>query len=646
MKTIFTYYFIIVTSGCLFSQKEANWWHFGQKVAMNFSSGTPVYSFTSSIHSFESSATVSDSVGNLLFYTNGDTIWDKNNSIMPNGTQLMVLANQTNTIGTTSSTTQGAIIIKKPTLSNIYYVFSIGGSGDNYSGYLEYSIVDMNLNGNNGAVISKNNILLLDTLTEKMTATKHCNNKDIWLLIVLNENSKIGSSSNNECSFLSFLITDNGINPTPVKSFISLNTEIPIYGQIKFNLRGDMLAWANTNSIELFNFNKETGIVTHNRSISLDLNNGYGLEFSPDGNIIYINEKQYDLTTNTLTDLLYYDCPSQLQLANNGKIYKPHFPKAEINTSNNNIYISGSINNAFRITQIDQPNTTGFSCTFDTAFIYNYIGNYNNYFGIGLPNFQSYYFFHPKGEFSYSGYCSGNNYQFYLKNTPVVADSIKWFFYDNNQSSLGQTVTHVYSSSGSHQVSCIVYDNGIADTTTQCVTVCGNGNSYLPKNITLCYGTEESVNAVSPCGYKYKWSTGDTVSGITINKEGLYILETINLCGTYYDTINVQTVFCDPGYEIPNVFTPNDDGTNDLYNIKLKNIKSIEYYIYNRWGDLIKTKKEDVNIIDAWQYYTLWNGKKEDNEVFNDGTYFYIILLTDYKNTEIKNKGFFNLFKN
>jgi gliding motility-associated-like protein len=615
-----------------FSQKEANWWHFGRNVAMDFSSGSPVYSFTSAIGSpQESCASVSDSLGKLLFYTNGDTVWDRNNNVMPNGTNLEVGF---------YSASQGAHIIRNVS-SNLYYLFSLGNSYVSHSdrSFLHYAIVDLTQNLGNGAIVKKNVALTTpDSLFRKMTSAQHCNRKDVWLIVA--------GVSNNELTLYSYLITKDGVNNSPVKTTIRDINKRSWISQMKYNVRGDVLAWADNNGLNIFKFDKETGKFIVDNFIPLTLTNGYGLEFSPDGNNIYINEKQYNLQTNSLTQLLNYDCPSQLQMANDGKIYKMHFPKAEILDilPENNWLTRGSINNAFRITQIKNPNIAGLGCGFDTTFVYDFTANYPNY-TIGLPNFPSYYFHHPKGEFSYSGNCVGNQFQFYLKNNPVVSDSIKWIFYDTNQSAFGQTATYTFANSGSQQVSCLVFNNGKADTTTQCVTVCGAGYSALPDTITSCIGTTVNINGASPCGSRYKWNTGDTLSGINVTQSGNYILETKSECGIFYETVYVNFIACDPEYLIPNVFTPNGDGMNDLYSIQIKNVKEVEYYIYDRWGGLVKQHQEAVNVYNALTKYDVWDGM-ENNVSHSDGTYFLILNLKTFDEKNVVVKQFISLFGN
>ncbi|MBK7107739.1 MAG: hypothetical protein IPH61_00930 [Bacteroidetes bacterium] len=64
-------------------------WVFGDGLGWHFTEDTIVF-FDSSIWGYEAMATISDSSGNLLFYTNGQNVWNKEQELMPNGTGLEI----------------------------------------------------------------------------------------------------------------------------------------------------------------------------------------------------------------------------------------------------------------------------------------------------------------------------------------------------------------------------------------------------------------------------------------------------------------------------------------------------------------------------------------------------------------------------
>jgi hypothetical protein len=98
--------------------KEAWHWQFGAYSALDFPSGTlgSYIQGTSAINVFEGCASISNpNTGQLLFYTDGTSAWDRNNNQMPNGFGM---------IGGYGTSTQAALIVPKPCSSSIYYLIS------------------------------------------------------------------------------------------------------------------------------------------------------------------------------------------------------------------------------------------------------------------------------------------------------------------------------------------------------------------------------------------------------------------------------------------------------------------------------------------------------------------------------------------
>ncbi len=638
MKTL-VLLILCASSSCLFAQLETAWWSVGNNVLVDFNSGTPIQYYSGNCYDYENTASISDNLGNLLYYSEGDTLWDGNNLIVPNGTNF---TSNNNGNGLSWSTTQGSLFIKKPNSANIYYLFSMGSG---FKSKLEYAVI----NQNTSAILSKNNMLFSDTLSEKMTASMHCNGRDIWLTVINNQNINSLYPLICETEFLSYLITENGVQPTPIKSKMVLNRPIPFLGQLKFNSKGDKLATADGSGINLFSFDKETGEVSFFQRIPLNLQNGYGVEFSPDDKLLYINEKQYDFQTGVLTPLLNYSCPSQLQRGMDGKIYKMHMPSIEIINSSvddNGFAVLGNSNNSFRLTQINQPNISGVGCLFDTNFIYDQQPNYNG-FSLALPNFPSFYFNHPIGEFSYSGNCINTPIEFSLVSPNATIDSIQWHFSDNDQLVSGINAFHTFSEEGNWQVECTVYVNGIPYTTYQCISICGIHQSNLPENISLCNGEELTLNAMNVCSLSYQWNTGDTVSSITVNSAGQYVVETTSACGIGSDTTIVTMGNCDELDEIANVFSPNGDSINDEFEIELTSPISITYNILNRWGNVLKSNSLTFPIsqTNSKTLFKFWEGNDQTGIPCSDGVYFYTIILENSQHKVTSKTGFIQLVR-
>ena len=91
-------------------QQRFNNWYFGNKAGVTFASGAPVALTNSQMITTEGCASISDASGNLMFYTDGISVWNRNHVVMSNGTGLMGHA----------SSTQSGIIVQKPLSTNTY----------------------------------------------------------------------------------------------------------------------------------------------------------------------------------------------------------------------------------------------------------------------------------------------------------------------------------------------------------------------------------------------------------------------------------------------------------------------------------------------------------------------------------------------
>lgn len=320
--------------------KMYNNWVFGDHAGLNFNTSPPSFINNCSLNSLEACASISDNNGALLFYSDGDSIWNKNHQLMQNGTGLLGH----------KSTTQGANIVPYPNHPNLYYLFAINRENGFLGGCacLSYSIIDMNLNNGLGVVISKNNILH-NQITEKLSVVKHPNDTSYWVVA-----HDYGSNQ-----FLSYLIDTNGINTTPlinaIGSSICCNSNfVNGTGQMKISPNCERLALVNTwdGILELFNINSSTGAISNPVTINLNNQYIYGLEFSNNSNIIYITTWrphdsylfQLDISSWNSTTIassineIYHSTTTtygQLQMAPDNKIYCAGIYDNSVNTINN-----------------------------------------------------------------------------------------------------------------------------------------------------------------------------------------------------------------------------------------------------------------------------------------------------------------------
>ena len=294
-----------------FSQKESANWYFGDFAGLNFNNGNPVPLVDGNLITSEGCATISDFNGNLLFYSDGVTVWDKRHEVMPNGQGLLGH----------SSSTESALIVPKPGSTSIYYLFTI----DKPSYFLtdglpidgvNYSEIDMSLNEGFGDITenSKNRHLITydpsDALqneyksSEKITAVVHSNGSSIWVITQFMN------------KFYSFLVDVNGVNESPVVSIVP-QTVRPIFnddgvnltaiGYLKVSPNGKKIAIAHSSTIAsnpkdstprksgkvlLYDFDDAEGTVTNEQMI-IDRTYPYGVEFSPNSKLLYLTDNVY-----------------------------------------------------------------------------------------------------------------------------------------------------------------------------------------------------------------------------------------------------------------------------------------------------------------------------------------------------------------
>jgi gliding motility-associated-like protein len=301
--------------------KRATHWYFGNGAGLDFSSGSPVAVTNGALHSREGSATMSDTSGNLLFYTDGDTVWDRNHNVMPNGTGLLGCGSFNN------SSIQGALIVPLPNTTNLYYIFTTDCFENNNMGGFNYNIIDLNLNLGNGDVISKNNLLFTPS-SEMVAATLHNNGNDIWIVThELNNNT-----------FRAYLLTNTGINFLPVLSNVGVAYQKDEFSSIEISPNGNLIAIPSPNIQQktiLYSFNNINGEVNYYTSLST-FGGESAVSFSMDntkifytdnGNIIYNYDLCHDDTIDIQSSMNIIDISISnsdyysLQLAIDDKLY-------------------------------------------------------------------------------------------------------------------------------------------------------------------------------------------------------------------------------------------------------------------------------------------------------------------------------------
>lgn len=288
------FFLAMLPAGVALAQGENNIWTFGIGAGLNFNSGKPEF-FISESNTMEGCATICNSAGELLFYSDGSSVRNRANTVMPNGSG--ILGNRGGW-ATRGSATQGVAIVRAIDDTSKYYVFTVDCSETisppHTTGYLRYSVVDMSLDGGLGDVVTKNVVMDSGT-TEKMIVTKG-SGCFYWLLV----------RKFNLSEFKAFKISARGLSTDGVSSFATAFSERDTVGQLRLYMTGEMkispdqklIALSTTgraemNRVELCDFNNATGIVSNARVIYNAADNGgtqflYGMDFAPGGRLFYI----------------------------------------------------------------------------------------------------------------------------------------------------------------------------------------------------------------------------------------------------------------------------------------------------------------------------------------------------------------------
>lgn len=475
MKKALTFFFLIL-SVATYSQKEGANWYFGVRAGLNFDNDTPTVLIDGRIGTIEGVATISDSNGNLLFYSDGTVVRDRTHEVMPNGNNLK---------GNVSST-QSVIIVPKPKSPGIYYLFTVDKpdytlpKNDPIEG-VHYNIIDMSLNSGLGDITDSGKNIPLITYNPNDPNESEFKSSEKIAAIIAGDCESYWVVTHFTNKFYAFKVTDNGVNTSPIISQVpanipptnrEINSNKPGIGYMKISPNGKMLAIAhsatvvgggpkdlnkNNGKVYLYDFNDIDGTVS-NEKLMLDNTYPYGVEFSAKSERLYITTNSYKsngvldhsellqfdpLSANVgATEKLIYSSTftaGALQLAINGKIYRTGYP-----------FLTDGHN---AISVINNPEAIGNACNYKQDAIKFPNGVLVT---LGLPQFiQSLL----KNDFEFENLCLGDQTRFYVPEDSEY-DEVDWEFGDGTTAS-GKDVTHQYSAPGIYTVNLNGYINGI-----------------------------------------------------------------------------------------------------------------------------------------------------------------------------------------
>jgi len=496
-------FFLIFSCLSLYGQKEWNNWYFGENAGITFNTpdGIPIALTDGQLYSEEGCTTISDKSGILLFYSDGRTIYNKSHLILPNGGGL----------SGDNNSTQSSIIISKPGSKNIFYLITTD-AGIGLNG-CRYSEIDLNLDGGLGNINTNKDILLFNSSTEKLTAIRHSNGIDWWI---------IGHEWDSDV-FRCYLVTKSGINLSPVQSIAGL-PHTDKKGYLKASRYGNKLALAVTGSgiVELFNFDNSKGIVD-SKSILLNSSSSqsfYGIEFSPDGSKLYASRLdptsaiiQYDLNEPSFNQTIIAEKKENysygaLQL---GPDYR--------------IYVAKIGNKC--LGRINYPDSSGLACKYvDSSVSLNNMICRN-----GLPNNYSRDLLKIQIKTN-APLCVGDS--LFLECEKIFGATYNWNGPGNFSSQINNPSIFIKSDNikGFYKVTLSLGGMVISDSIYIDISLKPDFEITGYDTTTLCPGDSLILKLSSMDNtLKYQWSTGEKTIEKVVKVPGIYSVTAVNLAG-------------------------------------------------------------------------------------------------------------------
>ena len=276
-KTIITLFAIAFVVSNLYAQKNYNNWVFGDGAWIYFPDAVSGPSFVerAAINQVEGCTAYSDDSGNLLFYSDGQTVWNKNHISIINGTGLK---------GSWTAS-QGAFIFPIPGAKDKLYIIGLGAT-ERSNEHAYYSIIDYSKGYDKAEVIDKNKLLNDSYDGERATVIKKPDKPGYWLIL-------------DDVAFPKYLIYD--VSPSGISLFSTYNgimNKQDNHGVVKISPNSNLIISVNSDNpeFEICRFNPFKGIIYESMMIkSADLGKTvHGADFSPNNRYAYISSNKRD----------------------------------------------------------------------------------------------------------------------------------------------------------------------------------------------------------------------------------------------------------------------------------------------------------------------------------------------------------------
>lgn len=158
----------------------------------------------------------------------------------------------------------------------------------------------------------------------------------------------------------------------------------------------------------------------------------------------------------------------------------------------------------------------------------------------------------------------------------------------------------------------------------------------LGSSIRACEGKFIELAATKNLVASYLWNNGDTTDAITVSTGGTFSCTVTNACGSAEDAVEIVFIDCSNCLYVPNVFSPNNDGSNDFFQVYSNcPLVSFRLKIFNRWGEKVF---EATNENNRWDGY--YKGILQEA-----GIYIYTLSLTNELGQTSNAKGSITLVR-
>lgn len=305
-------------------------------------------------------ASCADSMGNMLFYSNGIRIHNYLNQLIENGDTINPGTIWQNNQNLGHPSVYGGFALPAPGKTNCYYLIHMPvflDSGNIVASPLYSSFVDMNANSGTGKVISKNHVLWQGDLIQPK-AVKHANGRDWWII----------TAQESEHLYYLFLLTPDGIQGPITQIMGDPFPKKEARGVPNFSPDGTLYVRNDANNgLYLMDFNRCTGELSNLRILPYETAPGFrfgAAAFSPDGRFVYLSGNTVIVQLDLEAPNLDYSAVDTVQMydnfADSGPPFLTRFLYPQLGPDGK-IYYSTS-GTTPRLHVINRPNLPGLAC--------------------------------------------------------------------------------------------------------------------------------------------------------------------------------------------------------------------------------------------------------------------------------------------